>query len=147
MDYWYYIIIALAAVFVLAFALYFLLRKRKTEENPLILRAKEMMVMIKQRIHSLNSRIQKFDTDITSLMLAKEKEDTTLTSLDISLESIPPKIDEYKEEIRVAIADIEDLKEYQSEIDQIIRNKNEFQEKELENLLDLAKEKLRYRFT
>lgn len=147
MDYWYYIIIALAVIFVLGFVLYFILRKRKTEDHPLIIRAKEMMVMIKQRIYSLNSRIQKLDTDITSLMVAKEKEDLTLTSLDISLESIPQKIDEHKEEIRIAIADIEDLKEYQSEIDQIIRNKKELQEEKLENLLDLAKEKLRYRFT
>ena len=147
MDYWYYIIIALAVIFVLGFVLYFILRKRKTEDHPLIIRAKEMMVMIKQRIYSLNSRIQKLDTDITSLMVAKEKEDLTLTSLDISLESIPQKIDEHKEEIRIAIADIEDLKEYQSEIDQIIRNKKEFQEEKLENLLDLAKEKLSYRFT
>ena len=146
MDYWYYIIIALAACFVLAFVLYLILRKRKAEEHPLIIRAKEMMVMIKQRIHTLNSRIQKLDTDITSLMLAQEKEDTNLTAIEISLENIPQKIDEYKEEIRVAIADIEDLKDYQSEIDQITRNKKEFQEEKLENLLDLTKEKLRYRF-
>jgi len=147
MDNWYYIIIGVVSIFVLALVLYFILRKRKEEDNPLIVRAKEMMVMIKQRIHSLNSRIQKLDTDITGLMLAKEKEDTTLTSLEIPIESIPHKIDEYKEEIRVAIADMEDLREYKSEIEQITKNKNEIQWEKLENLLDLAKEKLRYRFT
>ena len=56
-------------------------------------------------------------------------------------------IDEYKEEIRVAIADIENLREYKNEIEQITRNKKEIQWEKLENLLDLAKEKLRYRFT
>ena len=147
MEYWYYIIIVVGAIFVLALVLYFILNKSKKEEHPLIIRAKEMMVMIKQRIHSLNSRIQKLDTDITELMLAKEKEDTTFTSLDISLESIPQKIDENKEEIRVAIADIEDLREYKSEIEQIANNKKEIQWEKLENLLDLAKEKMRYRFT
>ncbi len=147
MDYWYYIIIAVAVVAILAFASYYLLKRRKKAEHPLIIRANEMMIMIKQRIHSLNSRTQKLDTDITSLMLAKEKEDMTLTSLEIPIESIPQKIDEYKEEIRVAIADMEDLKEYQSEIEQIAKNTKEFQEEKLENLLNLAKEKLRYRFT
>ena len=147
MEYWLYIIIVVGAIFVLALVLYFILNKSKKEEHPLIIRAKEMMVMIKQRIHSLNSRIQKLDTDITELMLAKEKEDTTFTSLDISLESIPQKIDENKEEIRVAIADIEDLREYKSEIEQIANNKKEIQWEKLENLLDLAKEKMRYRFT
>ena len=147
MDYWYYIIIAAGAIIVLSLALYFILRKGKEQKHPLIIRAKEMTVMIKQRIHSLNSRIQKLDTDVTALMLAKEKEDTTLTSIVISLENIPQKIDEYKEEIRVAIADIEDLREYKNEIEQITRNKKEIQWEKLENLLDLAKEKLRYRFT
>lgn len=146
MNNWYYIIIVGVVLLIVTVVYYYVLRKRKKEDHPLVVRAKEMMVMIKQRIHSLNSRIQKLDTEITALMLAKEKEDITLTSLEIPIESIPHKIDEYKEEIRVAIADIEDLREYKSEIEQVTKNKNEIQWDKLENLLDLAKEKLRYRF-
>jgi chromosome segregation ATPase len=124
------------------------LRKRKTEKNPLLVRSKEMMVMLTQRIHSLNSRIQKLDSEVTELLIVQEKQDLSLTKIVTTLEIVPQTIETHKHQIKEFLADIEDLKEYRDEIDQLIsENKKEKDWNKIEEILDLAKDKMKYRFT
>ena len=148
MSVWLYIGIGIGGGFILlALIFFFILKQKKKEEHPLLLRAKELNIMLTQRVHALNKRIHKLDSEITELLIVKEKEDLSLTRLEISLEGIPNKIESNKEEIRVSIADIEDLKEYENEIKQIINQKEEINWDKLEKLLDSVKEKMKYRFT
>ncbi len=60
------------------------------------------------------------------------------------MEEIPDKIERNKREVNSFIADVKDLQDYKNEIEEIIKKKNEQNWEELERLLDLAKEKLRY---
>ena len=148
MSVWLYIGIGIGGGFILLVLIYFfILKHKRKEEHPVLLRAKKLIVMLTQRIHTLNRRIQQLDTEITELLIVKDKEDLSLTQLEITLEDTPNKIETNKEEIRVLIADIEDLKEYEKEIKQIINQKEETKWDELEKLLDLVKEKMKYRFT
>ncbi|MCG3215918.1 MAG: hypothetical protein KAS63_04350 [Candidatus Heimdallarchaeota archaeon] len=147
MDYWYFFIIGGILLIASILMIYFRLKKRKKEEHPLAVRTREMIVMINQRIHSLNNRIKKLDSEITELMIVMEKNDLSFTTLQITLENIPTKIDENKEEIRISISDIEDLRDYQSELEQKIKEKEENKWESIEKLLDFAKEKMRYRYT
>ncbi|MFW9853319.1 MAG: hypothetical protein ACFFDS_10260, partial [Candidatus Thorarchaeota archaeon] len=145
---WLYVGIGIGGGFILLVLIYFFaLKQKKKEEHPVFLRAKELIVMLTQRIQTLNKRIQQLDTEITELLIVKDKEDLSLTQLEITLEDVPNKIESNKEEIRVSIADINDLKEYEKEIKQIINQKEETKWDELEKLLDLVKEKMKYRFT
>lgn len=125
----------------------FFLKKRKKDLHPIQIRAKEMMVMITQRIHSLNRRIQESDDEVSKLLLAQEKEDPSIINLEISLEEIPAKIELLKNNINESIADIKDLKEYRDEISQLTNTKGEKDWKKIEELLNFAREKMQYRFT
>ncbi|NPD88052.1 MAG: hypothetical protein HGN29_04985 [Asgard group archaeon] len=123
------------------------LKRRKKDQHPLQVRAEEMMVMITQRIHTLNKRIQRSDIEITELLLAQEREDPSITKIEIALDKIPNKIESLKAEIEESIADIKDLKEYREEIKLLIRAKGEKNWEKIEELLDFAREKMQYRFT
>jgi peptidoglycan hydrolase CwlO-like protein len=123
------------------------LKKRKKDLHPLHVRAEEMMVMITQRIHSLNRRIQKSDVEVTELLLAQKEEDLSVTKMEISLEEIPNKVESLKAEIEESIADIKDLKEYREEIKLLINEKGEKDWKKIEEFLDFVREKMQYRFT
>ncbi|MCG3227067.1 MAG: hypothetical protein H7645_09115 [Candidatus Heimdallarchaeota archaeon] len=123
------------------------LKKRRKELHPLHVRAEEMMVMITQRIHTLNRRTQKSDIEVTELLLAQEREDPTVTKIEIALEEIPNKIESLKAEIAESIADIKDLKEYRDEIELLISVKGEKDWEKIEEFLDFAREKMQYRFT
>ncbi len=148
MSVWLYVGLGIGGGFILLTLIYFfILKRKKKEEHPVLLRAKELIVMLTQRTHTLNRRIQQLDTEVTELLIVKDKEDLSLTRLEIVLEDVPNKIESNKEEIRVSIADIEDLKEYEKEIKQIINQKEEIKWDELEKLLDLVKDKMKYRFT
>jgi chromosome segregation ATPase len=148
MSVWLYVGLGIGGGFILLALIYFfILKGKKKEEHPVLLRAKELNVMLTQRIHTLNRRIQQLDTEVTELLIVKDKEDLSLTKLEIALEDVPKRIESNKEEIRVSIADIEDLKEYEKEIKQIINQKEEIKWDELEKLLDLVKDKMKYRFT
>ena len=103
--------------------------------------------MINQRILSMNSRIQEFDDEITKLVVAKEKEDLSLLTIDIELDDIPQEIESKKKEINDYIADIKDLEDYKKEIEEMLSKKDENKWNELETLLEQTKEKMRYRFT
>lgn len=103
--------------------------------------------MINQRILSMNSRIQKFDDEITKLVVAKEKEDLSLLTIDIELDDIPQEIESKKKTINDYIADIKDLEDYKKEIEEMLSKKDENKWNELETLLEQTKEKMRYRFT
>jgi peptidoglycan hydrolase CwlO-like protein len=130
-----------------AIFLIIVLRKRRKESHPVQTRAEEMMVMITQRTHSLNRRIQKSDAEVTELLHAQEKEDLSVTEIEITLEEIPSKIESLKAEIEESIADIKDLKEYREEIKALVSAKGEKNWQKIEELLDLAREKMQYRFT
>jgi len=148
MSVWLYVGIGIGGGFILfALIFFFVLKRKKREEHPLIARAKELIIMLTQRIHTLNKKIQQLDTEVTELLIVKEKEDLSLTRLDLTLEDIPNKIESNKEEIRISIADIEDLREYEKEIKQIIKQKEEIKWDKLEKLLELVKDKMKYRFT
>ena len=124
-----------------------ILKKRKKDLHPLQVRAEEMMVMITQRIHALNRRTQKSDVEVTELLLAQEREDPSVTKIEIALEEIPNKIESLKAEIEESIADIKDLKEYRDEIKSLINVKGEKDWEKIEEFLDFAREKMQYRFT
>jgi peptidoglycan hydrolase CwlO-like protein len=132
---------------VIAVFLIIIFKKRKKDQHPSRVRAEEMMVMITQRIHTLNRRIQKSDSEITELLLAQEKEDLSVTKIETALEEIPSKVESLKAEVEESIADIKDLKEYRDEIKQKINAKGEKDWKKIEELLDFAREKMQYRFT
>ena len=74
----------------------FIVKRKKEDKNPLSSRAEDLLVMINQRILSLNSRIQKLDTEVTALLIAKENEDLTVLDISISFDDIPEKINTNK---------------------------------------------------
>jgi len=123
-----------------------LLKKKKKEKNPLISRSKDTIVMINQRILSINSRIQKFDDEITKLVASKEEENISLFDNSISFYDIPHEIETKKTAINGYIADIKDLEDYKREIEEILLKKDENKWDELESLLSQTKEKMKYRF-
>lgn len=132
---------------VLIIVFIFFLRKQKKDLHPLQIRAKEMMVMITQRIHTLNRGIQQKDNEVSKLLLAQEREDPSIANLDISLDEIPAKIESLKSNISESMADIKDLQEYKEEIDRLIKTKGEKDWEKIEEFLDFAREKMQYRFT
>lgn len=123
-----------------------LLKNKKKEKNPLISRSKDTIVIINQRILSINSRIQKFDEEITKLVTAKEEGDISLLDNSISINDIPHEIETKKTAINGYIADIKDLEDYKREIEEILLKKDENKWDELESLLSQTKEKMKYRF-
>jgi hypothetical protein len=123
-----------------------LLKKKKKEKNPLISRSKDTTVMINQRILSINSRIQKFDEEITKLVAAKEEGNISLLDKGISFDDIPHEIETQKTAINGYIADIKDLEDYKREIEEILLKKDENKWDKLESLLSQTKEKMKYRF-
>lgn len=123
-----------------------LLNSKRKEKNPLISRSKDTIVMINQRILSMNSRIQKFDEEITKLVAAKEEGNISLLDSSISFENIPHEIETKKTAINGYIADIKDLEDYKREIEEILLKKDENKWDELESLMSQTKEKMKYRF-
>ncbi len=143
----FYIILGVGiGILVIIAVILILTRKRKKEKNPLISRAENMTVMINQRIFSLNSKIAKLDYNITALLATKENGDLTSLETKISLEDIPEKIEKIKSEVNSYIADIKDLQEYKEEIEIFLKDENEKDWKELEELLNHVKEKFQYRY-
>ena len=138
--------VGLGSLFIIIVVI-FVLRGKKKETNPLISRSKDVIVIINQRILSMNSRIQMFDSEITKLVAAKEKEDISLLDQTIELSDIPQEIESKKKEIKDYIADIRDLEDYKKEIEEIMSKKDENKWDEVESLLEQTKEKMRYRFT
>ncbi len=106
-----------------------------------------MMVMITQRIHTLNRGIEEKDNEVSKMLLAQEKEDPSIAQLDISLDEIPAKIESMKSTISESMADIKDLQEYREEIKRLINVKGEKDWEKIEEFLDFAREKMQYRFT
>ncbi|MHA1346830.1 MAG: hypothetical protein ACTSO3_10575, partial [Candidatus Heimdallarchaeaceae archaeon] len=90
--------------------------------------------------------IKKLDESVTKLVIAKEKNDPSLSDETIDMENIQIKINQDKKEIEELIADIKDLRDYKIEIENVIKGKEENSMEELEKLLDAVKEKLQYRF-
>ena len=123
-----------------------LLKSKKKEKNPLISRSKDTIVMINQRVLSMNSRIQKFDEEITKLVAAKEEGSISLFDNSIEFEDIPNEIETKKTAIKGYIADIKDLEDYKREIEEILLKKDENKWDEIEILLSQTKEKMKYRF-
>ena len=138
--------VGLGSLFVIVIV-FFILKSKKKDINPLISRSEDVIVMINQRILSMNSRIQALDKEITKLVAAKEKEDLSLLDFGIDLSDIPQEIESKKKEINEYIADIKDLEDYKKEIEAIMNRKEETNWVELETLLDKTKEKMKYRFT
>ena len=126
--------------------IYFSLKRRKKTRSPILERANDTIVIVTQRIHTMNQRIKKLDEGVTKLVIAKEKNDPSLIDETINMENIQIKIDQNKKEIEELIADIKDLSDYKTEIEDIIEIKDENRLEELEKLLDAVKEKLQYRF-
>ena len=147
MDTIYYIIlgVGIGVVGIVATIIYLTKHKKKVQ-NPLISRSENMVVMINQKILSINSRIEKLDREITALLASKEKGELSLLEKEITLDKIPEKIDKNKEEINTYIADIKDLRDYKDEIESILRVKGDKDWKKLEELLDFIKEKFQYRY-
>lgn len=142
-----YIILGVGAgVLAVIGILFFSIKRKKKVKNPLASRAEDMVVMINQRILSINSRVAKLDTDITKLLAAKESEDLSILKMEITLEEIPTKIDTNKAEINAYIADIKDLQDYKTEIETILGTKGKKDWKKLEELLEFVKEKFQYRY-
>ncbi len=135
--------IGLAAILV---TVILIIKRKKKEQHPIESRAENMGIMINQRVLSINSRVEKLDTDITTLLAAKEKEDLSILDMEITLEEIPEKIEKNKTEINSYIADIKDLRDYKTEIEDILKTKGEKDWKKLEKLLEFVKEKFQYRY-
>jgi len=135
--------VVLAVIFLI---IYFIQKRRKKAKSPIYERADDTIVIVTQRIHTMNQRIKKLDEDITKLVIAKEKNNPSLIDETINMENIQIKIDQNKKEIEVLIADIKDLRDFKTEIEGIIKRKEENGLEELEKLLDAVKEKLQYRF-
>jgi hypothetical protein len=138
--------VGIPLLFLIIFLIFYL-KKRKKDQHPIQIRAKEMMVMITQRIHTLNRKIQEKDNDISKLLLAQEKGDPSIVKLNISLYEIPERIESIKQNINESMADIKDLKEYRDEIDKLISIKGEKDWEKIEEFLDFARDKMQYRFT
>ena len=134
-------------ILIIIIIVFFTLKRKKEIKNPLTLRAENMIVMINQRIHSINSRINALDKEITTLLAAKENEDTSLLKDEMNLETIPTIVEKKKTEINTYIADIKDLQEYKEEIDSFLKIKDEKDWKKLEEQLEFVKEKFQYRYT
>ena len=146
MSVWLYVGIGVPVfLLIIGVAIYIIINKKKKSENPLLIRAKDTMVILTQRMHSMDKRIKKLDEEVTKLVIAQEKGDPSLSGLKISVDNIPTKIEQNKKEINEYIADIKDLKDYKREIEIIIKEKEKNWE-ELEKLLDTVKEKIQYRF-
>ncbi|MHA1199276.1 MAG: hypothetical protein ACTSQF_08015 [Candidatus Heimdallarchaeaceae archaeon] len=142
-----YIILGVGAgVIAVVLILLFSVKRKKRVKNPLISRAEDMAIMVNQRILSINSRVAKLDTEITTLLAAKENEDLSILKMEITLEEIPIKIETNKVEINAYIADIKDLQDYKVEIETILGTKGEKDWKKLEELLEFVKEKFQYRY-
>ncbi len=142
-----YIGIGVPVILVLIFLIiYFSLKRRKKTKSPILERADDTIVIVTQRIHTMNQRIKKLDEDVTKLVIVKEKNDTSLIDETIDMENIQIKIDQSKKEIEELIADIKDLRDYKTEIEVVIKRKEENGLEKLEKLLDTVKEKLQYRF-
>lgn len=133
----------LAVIFLI---IYLAQKRRKKVKSPILERANDTIVIVTQRIHTMNQRIKKLDENVTKLVIAKEKNDTSLIDETIDMENIQIKIDQSKKEIDELIADIKDLRDYKTEIEDVIERKEENSLEELEKLLDAVKEKLQYRF-
>ncbi|MHA1201985.1 MAG: hypothetical protein ACTSQ4_05635 [Candidatus Heimdallarchaeaceae archaeon] len=133
----------LAVIFLI---IYFTQKRRKKAKNPILKRADDTIVILTQRIHTMNQRIKKLDEGVTKLVIAKEKDDPSLIDETIDIENIEIKIDQNKKGIEEIIADMKDLRDYRTEIESIIKRKEENSLEELEKLLDTVKEKLQYRF-
>ena len=133
----------LAIIFLI---IYLAQKRRKKVKSPILERADDTIVIVTQRIHSMNQRIKKLDEGITKLVIVKEKNDTSIIDENIDIENIQIKIDQDKKEIEELIADIKDLRDYKTEIEEVIERKEENRLEELEKLLDAVKEKLQYRF-
>lgn len=133
----------LAVIFLI---IYFTQKRRKKVKNPILKRADDTIVILTQRIHTMNQRIKKLDEGVTKLVIAKEKDDPSLIDETIDIENIKIKIDQNKKGIEELIADMKDLRDYRTEIESIIKRKEENSLEELEKLLDAVKEKLQYRF-
>ncbi len=133
----------LAGIFLI---IYFSLKRRKKAKSPILERANDTIVIVTQRIHTMNQRIKKLDESVTKLVIAKEKNDSSLIDETIDMENIQTKIDQNKKEIEELIADIKDLRDFKTEIEDVIKIKEENSLEELEKLLDAVKEKLQYRF-
>jgi chromosome segregation ATPase len=131
---------------VIFLVIYFSLKRRKKAKSPILERANDTIVIVTQRIHTMNQRIKKLDENVTKLVIAKEKNDSSLIDETIDMENIQTKINQNKKEIEELIADIKDLRDYKTEIEDIIKIKDETRLEELEKLLDAVKEKLQYRF-
>lgn len=132
---------------VIIIIIYFIQKRRKKVKSPIFKRADDTIVIITQRIHTMNQRIKKLDESITKLVIAKEKNDPSLIDETINIENIQTKINQNKKKIEELIADIKDIRDYKTEIEDIIKRKEGNSLEELENLLDAVKEKLQYRFT
>ncbi|MCK5408732.1 MAG: hypothetical protein KAJ30_00575 [Candidatus Heimdallarchaeota archaeon] len=133
----------LAVIFLI---IYLTQKRRKKVKNPILERADDTIVIVTQRIHTMNKRIKNLDEDVTKLVIDKEKNDTSLIDETIDVENIQIKIDQNKKEIEELIADIKDLRDDKTEIEDVIKRKEENNLEELEKLLDAVKEKLQYRF-
>ena len=133
----------LAVIFLI---IYLAQKRRKKVKSPILERADDTIVIVTQRIHTMNQRIKKLDEDVTKLVIVKEKDDTSLIDETIDMKNIQIKIDQSKKEIDELIADIKDLRDYKTEIENVIKRKEETSLEELEKLLDAVKEKLQYRF-
>lgn len=131
---------------VIFLSIYFIQKKRKKAKSPILERADDTIVIVTQRIHTMNQRIKKLDVGVTKLVIAKEKNDPSLIDETINMENIQIKIDQNRKEIEELIADMKDLRDYKTEIEDIMKRKEENSLEELEKLLDAVKEKLQYRF-
>jgi len=138
--------VGFGCLLILVFVIILLKKNKKKEKNPLISRSKDTIVMINQRILSINFRIQKFDEKITKLVAAKEEGNISLLDNSISFDDIPHEIEAKKTAINEYIADIKDLEDYKREIEEILLKKDENKWDELESLLSQTKEKMKYRF-
>ncbi len=126
--------------------IYFTQKRRKKAKSPILKRADDTIVIVTQRIHTMNQRIKKLDEGVTKLVIAKEKNGPSLIDENIEMGNVQTKIDQNKKEIEDFIADIKDLRDYRTEIENIIKRKEENSLEELEKLLGAVKEKLQYRF-
>ena len=135
-----------SGILVILVGIFFSLKGKKKEKNPLVPRSKDTIVMINQRILSMNSRIQKYDEEITKLLAVKEQKNIPLLDENISLDDVPHIIETKKAEVTNLIADIKDLEDYKKEIKELLKQKDEKKWSELETLLEKTKEKMRLRY-
>lgn len=131
------VIIGIITVLTLTTTLFFLMRKHK--EHYLQKRAKNLLIITNQMALKLDKEIRQKDEEITKLMYKSDQ------SSDEEKEQLEHQIRELKEDINKTMLDLEELRDFKKELEDIIVMHEIEAEEEIERRLDHITSFLRLR--